>query len=126
MEEAGLRHVDTSFRGRLEANVLERLSGVPVKTSGRLVVASLHCEVPLCNPRGGAMARRRKLVEDGLGGLENLLGLVEQRLLEQGASERQLGDAASVEMVDAVAEQVERVPCLRLRRSGESVCVLPG
>ena len=61
------------------------------------------------------MAAGGELVERALAGLERLLGLVEPVLLEQRAAEHELGVADLVDLVDAVAEQLQRVARLLLR-----------
>src|SRR5215211_7618886 len=81
---------------------------------GMPVVATAHCEVALRDPRGGTMADGRELLEACLCGREHLLGLVEALLLEQSAPEDELSVADLVENVDAVSEELERVPRLLL------------
>ena len=51
--QAGLGHRITSFR--LEADVLERLGGVPVQTSRQGIVATTACQVTLRDPRACTM-----------------------------------------------------------------------
>ena len=56
IDQAGFRHVHTSFPG-LEANVLECVGGLSVEPCRRPVVAALGCEIAERDPGGGAMAR---------------------------------------------------------------------
>jgi hypothetical protein len=53
--QAGLAHRITSLL-RLEADVLERLGGVPVQASRESMLAAPCGEIALGNPGGGAVA----------------------------------------------------------------------
>src|SRR5262249_17055118 len=59
------------------------------------------------------VADRSQLLEAPIGGAEDVLSLVQAILLDEGATERQLGGADLGEIVEPIAEQLER-----LARSG--------
>src|SRR2546423_7701421 len=114
VDETSFRHVRTCLHG-LEANVLKRVGGLPIEARRYSVVAPLGCEGALRNPRRGSMTRRRKLVVRTLTCAEGLLRFVETVLLEQSTSEHELRIADLADLVDAVAQQLERVAGLLLR-----------
>src|SRR4051794_21072044 len=110
----------TSFLG-LEVEVLQGLGSLAVEPSRGCVLALARGEVALCHPRGGAMARRFELLCACLGGAQGLLRLVEPSLLEQRATENQLGRSDVEQKVFTAVEELERVPrfllcCLDLPR----------
>ena len=82
------------------------------------VVAELGREVALGDPGGGPVAGRRKLFEACLGPVEHLRGLVEPILLEERASEDELGVTDLVDELDPAAEQLERMARLLLGEHG--------
>src|SRR5262249_22754514 len=82
--QAGLAHRITSFR--LEADVLERLGGVPIETSRESMLAAPRGQIALGDPRGSAVAGRGKLVERALCGGKRDFGFIEAVLLQQRTS----------------------------------------
>src|SRR5581483_7663316 len=78
------------------------------------MVAAPGREVAPSDPRCSPVASRTELGEAPVGFAEHRLRLVEPPLLEQRASEHELGVADLVEIVDATVEQLERVTRLLL------------
>src|SRR5439155_8320745 len=81
---------------------------------GRPVVAPPGGEIALGNPRRCTMTSGRELVVCKLAGAERRIGLVETILLEQRPAQDEIGVADLGDLVDTVAEQLERVPRLLL------------
>src|SRR5215203_3930591 len=71
----------------LEADILERLGGVPVVACSSPVVTSACGQIAESDPGAGAMAGGRKLFEARVGGLEGLFGVVESALLHERAAQ---------------------------------------
>src|SRR3569623_2591402 len=97
-----------------EANVLKGLRGAAEEHRGARVVAAARGAIALGDPRGRAMRCGRELVERVLRVGERRGRLVETALLELGAAEDEPGVAEMVELILAVAEDLDRVPRLLL------------
>src|SRR3954454_9946458 len=100
--------------GRLEADVLQGVGGAAVELRGLPVVATARCEVALSDPGVGAMAAGGHLVISVFAGFERNLGLVEPVLPEERTAEDELRVADLVHLVNAIAEQLQRVARLLL------------
>ena len=103
----------TSFR--LEADFLERLSGVPVETCGLAVVTTSCREVPQCDPRLGPVADRRQLLCSRISRPEALFRLVKLSALQQRSSQYELRRTDLVEVVLPTLQKLERIPRQTLR-----------
>src|SRR4051794_26541179 len=95
--------------GRLEADVLQGVGGAAVELRGLPVVATARCEVALSDPGVGAMAAGGHLVVSVFAGFERNLGFVEAVLPEERTAEDELRVADLVHLVNAIAEQLQRV-----------------
>ena len=96
----------------LETEVLQGLGRSAVEPQSLLLVSTADAQLGLRGPRRRTMARRGKLLKLGFARGDRLLSLVEPPLLEQGASEHELGVPLLVEKVDSPVEQSQRVPRL--------------
>src|SRR6266850_2766734 len=96
-------------RWALEANVLQGFRGLAVEPSSRTIVTAARSEIALGDPRRRTVTAGRELVVRALAGLERSIGLVEPILLEQRPAQYELGVADLTDLVNAVAEQFERV-----------------
>src|SRR5215203_3039572 len=74
----------------LEADILERLGGVPIVACSSPVVTFACGEIAESDPGTGAMAGGRKLFEARVGRLEGLFGVVESALLHERAAQHEL------------------------------------
>src|SRR5439155_25421457 len=101
-------------RPGLEADVLQGVGGLAIEPSSPPIVAAPGSKIALGDPRRCAMTSGRKLVVGTLARPERLIGLVEPVLLEQRPAQHQLGVADLGDLVDTVAEQLERVARLLL------------
>ena len=98
----------------LEADVLQGVGGLAVEPGSGPIVAAASGEIALGDPRRCTVTPGRELVVRALAGMERFIGLVEPILLEQGPAQDELGVADLTDLVDTVAEQLERIPRLLL------------
>src|SRR3954451_12229060 len=100
----------TSFSTlNLEPDVLECLCRGAVEVCCKPVVATPRREIATGDPRSCAMAGRAELLERRLRGDERRLGLVELVLLEQCATEDELGVPDLVEVILVTLQEAERM-----------------
>ena len=92
-----------------EADVLERLCGVPIQARCLTIVSPTTREVTARDPRPRPVPHGRHLLEHGVRSLETLLGLVEAAPLEQRPAEHEVRLADLVREVLAPLEQRERL-----------------
>src|SRR5205085_441310 len=82
---------------------------LPVEERGLAILATTGGEIALRDPHGRAMGDRRKLLEALVGEREPPLGLLEAVLLDERASEDELGAPDRVDEVDAAVEDAKRL-----------------
>ena len=93
---------------------MQGVGRLAVQPGGGPIVTAASGEIALGDPRRCTVAPGRELVVGALAGLEGLFGLVEPILLEQRPAQHELGVADLADLVDTVAEQLERIPRLLL------------